>query len=170
MVEIVQKNVNAQFVPTNMQRWTQLNSNETTELSLDQQIKCSIKHLLFQMWIEIQINIRYVHLTSPQPCYVGVDVIGWLLSCFSLSLFSSNSRSLSLFGLAVCRLPSFLCFIHQHFNKNDDCSSISLSLCQPSREMLIETKIHIYHLEKDENAKCNPIQQQQQQYATSIQT
>lgn len=47
---------------------------------------------------------------------------------------------------------------------------ISLSLCQPSREMLIETKIHIYHLEKDENAKYNPIQQQQQQYATSIQT
>lgn len=132
MVEIVQKNVNAQFVPTNMQRWTQLNSNETTELSLDQQIKCSIKHLLFQMWIEIQINIRYVHLTSPQPCYVGVDVIGWLLSCFSLSLFSSNSRSLSLFGLAVCRLQSFLCFIHQHFNKNDDCSSLYLSFSLPT--------------------------------------
>lgn len=171
MVEIVQKNVNAQFASTNMQRWTQLNSNETTELSLDQQIKCSIKHLLFQMWIEIQINIRYVHLTSPQPCYVGVDVIGWLLSCFSLSLFFQTLvRFLYSVWLSVDCHRFYVLFTSTSIKTMIVLVCISLSLCQPSREMLIETKIHIYHLEKDENAKCNPIRQQQQQYATSIQT
>lgn len=58
----------------------QMNSNETN----NQQIKCSIKYATyFKCVIEIQINIRYVHLTSPQPCNVGVDVIAWLLSRLS---------------------------------------------------------------------------------------
>lgn len=48
---------------------------------------------IFQIRIRIEtpINIRYVHLTSPQLCCIGVDVIGWLLSFLFLSLFLFRS-------------------------------------------------------------------------------
>lgn len=53
---------------------------------------------IFQIRIETPINIRYVHLTSPQLCCIGVDVIGWLLSFLFLSLSLFLSRSLN----AIC--------------------------------------------------------------------
>lgn len=72
---------------------------------------------IFQIWIEIQINIRYVHLTSPQINNIGVDVI----------YVTSFSRSLSLpLALDLTLSLMFTTFFFVLFTQNVDRSSLSI--------------------------------------------
>lgn len=83
---------------------------------------------IFQMWIQIQINIRYMHLTSPQLCNVGVDVICWLLShlivhtsldgfvavvLFHISFTDSSIKTMIVL-VCLFERPTDSCIFHWH--------------------------------------------------------